>query len=267
MSGDGTNFAIVATGRKRSGKSHQINAIGERFPHRIIFDHIGEFAGKVPGAVEVYSLDDAVAALARLRTVPKWALLCIIQPGDAIKLIEIIAPFGQRAERSYSFAVGGVTIEDGEVDLIAPNHSGINPSVLNLWARGRHYRVNPLVGTVRPREMHRVITSQSDVVLAFKQQEPADKEYLGRLIRSDVPRLLSRIPYRHFLRYFVQSEALEMVTDAGAASLVPDPNAEEKEISASSIPAPVSENSDSDIAERPKTARRKRSAEPETPLP
>lgn len=226
MSGDGRNLVVFATGRKRSGKSHLLAQLAMKFPRRIVFDFIGEFYGKLPGAIEARNLPQALDALRQARTKSnEWTVLCIMDPADVPKLVGAIAPIGSIPEQSFSYAVGGVALECGECDLILPNNAGIEPEMLDAIQRGRHFRLSALFGTQRPRQTHRVLTSQADVMCAFRQREPRDVDFLGELMRSDVPSLVRRLQGHEYVRYFDVNGTLEVVREDGASELIPEPTA------------------------------------------
>lgn len=223
MSGDGRNLVVFACGRKRSGKSHLLASLASKFPRRIVFDFIGEFYRKIPGAIEAHTLSDALDALRNARKKGRqWTVLCMFNPADVPQLVGAIAPLGAIPERSFSFAVGGVVLECGECDLIMPNNAGIEPEMLDAIQRGRHFRLSSLFGTQRPRQTHRVLTSQADVICAFRQREPRDVDFLGELVRHDIPALVRQLQGHEYVRYFDARGTVERVGEDGAAEVVPE---------------------------------------------
>lgn len=224
MSGDGRNLIAFACGRKRSGKSHVLAQIAGRFPRRIVFDFVGEFYNRIPGAIQVRTLAQASDALrtARKRG-SRWTLVCMMDPAEVPALIGAIAPLGGIPEESFSYCVGGIALECGECDRICPNNASIAPEILDAIQRGRHFRLSSMFGTQRPRQTHRVLTSQSDVLLVFRQREPRDVEYLGEIIRGDVPEYARQLQGHEYLRYFDSTGSLERVAEDGTAVLIPDP--------------------------------------------
>lgn len=225
MSGDGTNFIACAFGMKRSGKSHALGIMARLFPRRILFDFIGEFSGKIDGARYAHSLGEAVDTLqAERKRGNKWSVVCVMSPADAIELCSVLAPIGKKPETSFSYAAGGIAIECGEIQLIAPNNQSIPAPMANVIAMGRHYRLSLLGAARRPREVNRLLTSQADALLAFRQHEPRDCDFLGDVMRSDVPFYLRKLPARSFLRYLPNFGTLEIVDANGAATLIPSPH-------------------------------------------
>lgn len=216
MSGNGTNFIAFACGMKRSGKSYLLAQLAKRFPRRIVFDFIGEYADKIPNAYEATTLQESVKALLDARAGGNvWTVLCNVEPEEVPKILAALAPNNGKPESSFARAVGGVVIECGEVDLIAPNSQKCPREVKNIFQRGRHYGISALVATQRPRDVHRVVTSQSDMIAAFRQHEPRDAEYLGNVMRSDAVELLQGLRPRNYLRYLVNYGRLEIVNENG----------------------------------------------------
>lgn len=225
MSGDGTNFVACAFGMKRSGKSHSLGIMSALFPRRIIFDFIGEFRNRVEGARYVRSLKEAVDILqSERKRNTRWVVVCMMTPAEAVRLCSVLAPIGKEPENSFAYACGGVAIECGEVQLIAPNNQSLPDPIANLIAMGRHYRVSLLCAARRPREVSRMLTSQSDALLAFRQHEPRDAEYLGEVMRSDVPTYLRQLAPFNYLRYLPNFGTLEIVDELGVGKLIPAPD-------------------------------------------
>jgi hypothetical protein len=216
VSGTGTNFIAAAFGMKRSGKSFALDIMARGFPRRIVADFIGEYHGKIEGAKYVHSIAEAVDALQLLRKggSMKWTVVCVMQPEEILQLLGVLAPIGKRPETSFSYAVGGVVLQCGEIQLIAPNQ-GLSPAMANIIAMGRHYRVSILGAARRPREVNRNLTSQSDALLAFRQHEPRDADYLGDVMRSDVPQYLRQLRPFHHLRFLPNFGALDLVGPDG----------------------------------------------------
>ncbi len=213
MSGNGTNFIAFACGMKRSGKSRLLDTLATRFPRRILFDFVGEYEGKVPNATYGYTLAECVDALQTARKSSKWTVVCVMDPAHVPQLLGAI--MDQR--NPFTRAVGGVVLQFGEVDLVAPNNMGIATEVRNVFQRGRHFDVSALAATQRPRDVHRVVTSQSDVICAFRQHEPRDAEYLGSVTRSDAVPLLNTLQQYEYLRYYPNFGRLEVVDRNGTA--------------------------------------------------
>lgn len=211
MSNSGKNFIAFVCGMKRSGKSHLLDLLASRFPRRIIFDFVGEYDGKIANAKTCYTLSEAVnALLTAKKRGDKWTVVCTLADKEVPQLLAAIT-----GKNSWARSVGGVVIQCGEVDLIAPNNQGIATEVRHIFQRGRHYGISALVATQRPRDVHRVVTAQSDIICAFRQHEPRDAEYLGEVMRSDAVPLLRELRKFEYLRYFPNFGKLEVVDKNG----------------------------------------------------
>lgn len=214
MSGEGHNFIAFACGMKRSGKSHLLASLALQFPRRLILDFVGEYIGRLPGAREAHSLRDVVKALQRVRKSPRWTVTACMDPADVPDLLNAIAPIGAATAYGFSRAVGGLVIECGEIDVIAPN-SGMSPEARNIFQRGRHHSLSILAAVQRPSSANRIVTSQADLICAFRQHEPRDADYLGEIMHSGAPEIIRSLPPRFYLRYLVNYGLLETVNDAG----------------------------------------------------
>jgi hypothetical protein len=186
------------------------------FPRRLILDFVGEYIGAVKGATETYTLLETVDALRKARRRgPTWTVTACLDPDDVPELLTALAPVGVASDYGFSRAVGGLVIECGEVDLIAPNQGTISPEVRTVFQRGRHHSISILVATQRPASVNRIVTSQADVICAFRQHEPRDADYLGEVMRAEAPDIVRTLPQFHYLRYLVNFGLLETVNGAG----------------------------------------------------
>lgn len=211
-SGSGTNFIATDIGMKRSGKSHHLAQLAVHFPRRIVFDFVGEFYHKIPGAVDVDTLAGAAVVLKQVQPRDKWVVVCQLIPSEAIDLIEAVCD----QKKSYARAVGGLAFECGEVDQIAPNNAAIHPAVHSIFARGRHIGpVSALMAARRPQEINKIVTSQSDVICAFRMHEPRDADYLANTMGSDAVQHLLKLQRHEYLRYFTNYGVLQHVSATG----------------------------------------------------
>jgi hypothetical protein len=216
VSGAGRSFVAFACGRTRSGKSHLLAQLGAKFPRRLILDFVGEFTGKIPGARETFTLVDTVDALRRARRKgPRWIVTASIDPPDVPELLAAIAPTGAATDYGFSRAVGGMVLECGEIDMIAPNPGKLPAEVRNIYARSRHHSLSILAAARRPGEVHRIVTAWVDLLCAFQQDEPRDADYLARRMGAEAPDLIRALGERSYLRYFPNYHRLETVNEDG----------------------------------------------------
>lgn len=174
------NYVEFACGVKGSGKSFALARRAARFPRRIILDYADEFFGVYGGAHECLTIGQVLDALEDVAPSGKWTVVASLSDADMVKLAAVLSPLG-RPRSGYAYAVGGVLLECGEVERIAPNR-GLAPEIAELVHRGRHSRTSMAWGTRRPRDVNRLVTSQCDVVACFRQQEVDDIEYLAGLV-------------------------------------------------------------------------------------
>lgn len=221
---DARNVVLSAFGMRGSGKSHLLGDVARHFPRRLVLDFLGEHDGRIPGARYAWDLPETVDALrAAAKAGERWTVVSGMDERDVPALVSALMPSGRLSRAGFSRAVGGMMLECGEVDLIAPNHSGISDEVKSLWKRGRHHWLSLLTATQRAAETHRIITSMSDAVCSFRQHEPRDIAYLASVMASpgvDVAAELAKLPRYWYLRKWVQLGRLELVDPAGRVSAV-----------------------------------------------
>lgn len=210
------NFIASVVGTTGSGKSYLLNQFAQRFPRRLVLDFMGEHTGRIAGARECYDLRDTVAALSvAARQSDRWTVLSFMDERFVPDLFRVLAPTGRDAARGFSRTVGGLVVECGEVDLIAPNSGAISDGVKSLYKRGRHAAISILGATQRASECHRIVTSQSTVICAFRQHEPRDVATLAQVMGSRAGDMLPTLAPRHYLRYWPAFGTLELVDPFG----------------------------------------------------
>lgn len=221
---DARNVVVSAFGMRGSGKSHLLGELARHFPRRLVLDFLGEHEGRIPGARYAWNLGETVDALrAAHRSGTRWTVVSGMDEKDVPALAAALTPSGRLSRAGFSRAVGGMVLECGEIDLIAPNNSGIAQEVKSWWKRGRHHWLSLLTATQRAAETHRIITAMSDAIVSFRQHEPRDIAYLADVMAApgvDVAAELVRLPRYHYLRKWVQLGRLELVDATGRVSAV-----------------------------------------------
>lgn len=197
-----------------SGKSTLLARHAALFPRRLAIDPTAEFFGTMVGAYECLTYAETLDALEDAASAKRWTVIACIPPDDTIKLLRILAP-ESNPRGGYSLAVGGMMIECGEIETIAVNNRGIAPEVTNIFHRGRHYRLSILCATRRPRDVHRIATSQADVIACFRQHEPGDLDYLASVVGDKVVTHIAQLePYYH-VRYLPTQMRASLVNANG----------------------------------------------------
>lgn len=210
MSNSAQNFQLFACGRKGSGKDHLISQIGRRFPRRLILDTMGQHSD-TPAAVVTWTLGETMDALRSAARRERWAIAAVLGAEDCLTVLNCIAPPKSNPKESFAYKVGGLVLESGEVDQLAPSR-GMDAAMTGVLARGRHYRISTLFGARRPFEVARLLTSQCDVLAAFQQHEADDIDYLARTATSDIRRYLSalRADYE-YVRFLTKRRRLSII--------------------------------------------------------
>lgn len=214
------NFIAVVTGRKGSGKSHLLAQYARGFARRLVLDFTGEHQRDVPAPLVAWSLQDCARILRHVAGHPRWTVVAELHPSDVPRLLGAIIPMGRGT--GYSAAVGGMVVECGELNEIAPNDRGMAREVGAMFSRGRHQWLSVLAAARTSTEINKLATSQADVICAFRQHQEADVRRIAELMGDRaVPALRSLQPYE-YLRYFVDFGRLEHVHADGRAELLPE---------------------------------------------
>lgn len=209
------NYVEFCCGRKGEGKSFLLARRAAKFPRRIVLDFADEFGGVYPGAIECLTYAQCLDALETLAPSSRWIIVASLSVDDVAKLCALLSPEG-RPRAGVAAALGGVLVECGEVERIAPNGPAFKPAIAELIHRGRHSRVSMVWGTRRPRDVNRLVTSQADVITAFRQQEPRDVEYLTSVIGPSAATLAHLNKYEH-LQYVTSDSTVALVDKDGNA--------------------------------------------------
>lgn len=79
----------------------------------------------------------------------------------------------------FIFSVGNLSFVAEEVDFIS-SAWGDNPNFSKILKYGRHKNINLICISRRPAEISKLLTSQSDEIISFRQNEERDLDYLSK---------------------------------------------------------------------------------------
>lgn len=203
---DRRNTIVGVIGRKGSGKSALIaDLLGPMHPRRITIDWTGEGQETYPNAIVAFGLVGVLHAMEEAHRADPlaWHIIAVMSPEDAGRLLtELAPPFGPGV-KSLSGALGGVCVECGEIDVIAPASGGAQGrAVLGAIARGRHHRLSVLWATQRPHQCARILSSQLDTLVAFRMHEPRDVKWLADAAGSNYARIVQRSLAKYWSAWF-----------------------------------------------------------------
>jgi len=181
------NTILCLFGKKGSGKSTLTKEIVREWPRVIVLDTMSEYN-------EADKFETA------------WGFR------DITELLQ-----SRCDDRRYKLSLQGFDIEEGLTILelcweipdsfIVIEEAGLysSPSqlpspVANLVLRGRHREISTLWTSQRPASLNRAITSQADVIIAFRQHEERDVHSLKSVL-GDKAEELRNLPDYHIMAY------------------------------------------------------------------
>lgn len=215
---------VFATGATGSGKTTALRRLCiDRAPRALILDVTGEWALSADRKAWGYdSLLEALAELRRARS-RRWRIAAGgIEGAELSELIELLAPAGAPA-RGLAAGWGGLALVLDEVDTLAP--PGAPADVRALWQRGRHAGLSIYAATQRPHACHRVVTSQSQVIIVCQTHEPRDVQYLRALLPPDAFDAARQLAPHYCLVFDTARRAATLLDPAGRTVRTFEPGA------------------------------------------
>jgi DNA helicase HerA-like ATPase len=159
------NTIISVLGMKGTGKTTLVREVVDEYPRVVVVDSLGEY-GDAQGWMVAYTLEGAVKALVDAETRPRFSLS--YRPDDTDEALRFLTV--------VRHAHGLLLVMDEANIYMTPSEL---PKVLGaLIRRGRHNGLSQIYVAQRAASLHREVTAQSDVIIAFRQQEPRDLQYL-----------------------------------------------------------------------------------------
>jgi len=173
-----------------------------RAPRVLTLDIVGEARGTyADGIGPFFGLSDTLRAVQLCATrAVRWHVIAALDDDEIPQLFRRLVPPYDGRSVSLSEAVGGLSIECGEVDMVAPNGSAPR-EVVNAYRRGRHVGLSLLCGTQRPASCARDCTAQADIVATFGTVEPNDVEFWRRTLGGPVSDVVRQLPTYHSVVY------------------------------------------------------------------
>jgi hypothetical protein len=158
------NLVISVFGKKGEGKSFLVQEIIEDFRRVVILDTMGEY-GK-----EEQSLEEAISGLISLKDKRRFRYpVRLVDDEDALKVLRVV----------YEMEDVLIVVEETSF-YTNPNY--LPDELKRLVRYGRHKRISQIYVSRRPAEIHRDLTAQSDLIVSFRQHEPADIKYLSAVM-------------------------------------------------------------------------------------
>lgn len=208
------NLIAFVCGVKGSGKSELMHRAFTAPTPRVLTLEFArwETTARDPSAVRALGLAGTLRALERCAAYAEWHVVAALDEEDVPALFRVLCPPLSSGHDGYSVAVGGMAVACAECDLIAPI-AHTDPIVRGAWKRGRHYQLSLYMGTQRPHECARIVTSQADHVITFAQYEPRDIRYMADNLSTAIAERIPRLP-RYWCLWYERATGIVYVRDA-----------------------------------------------------
>ena len=167
--GDGKqNLILFIVGRKGSGKSTLLLRILADYPRVYMLDTNEEYGTEQRFEV-AQGFGPCVAAITDSVQEPKFRLsLRVFDSDEFVPLIRLIDTVPDCV----------IAVEEA-ADYCTP--SKLPPELSHLLRTGRHRQISQIYTTQRPADVHRSVTANADLVIAFQSHEPRDLAYFRSL--------------------------------------------------------------------------------------
>lgn len=160
-----TNKITVILGRKGSGKTYLANKLSLGYTKIVICDPLNDYIGG-----HIFS------------TFPEFeSQFNDLYFRDSFRVIAKFTTdddFDQLFTFLFNYRNFAILID--ETDMFAAYNS-VLPSVKRLISYGRHRSIDLIMISRRPYELNRLVTSQADLIITFKQTEKRDIDFMATL--------------------------------------------------------------------------------------
>lgn len=213
MSAPRRNAIVTVYGPKGSGKSRFLSDLVARVPRVLTLDITGEAREVYPSALgPFFGLRDTLAALHRAAHFPGWHVIAALDDAEVPALFARLVPRYDGRTRPLAAALGGIAVECGEVDMIAPS-GRTPPEVLSAWRRGRHAGLSLFTATQRPAAAARDVSAQADVIASFQVSEPRDVAFIADMMGSAAAEAVQTLPPYHAAVYTRRLAAVALLDE------------------------------------------------------
>ncbi|MFQ5638672.1 MAG: hypothetical protein ACE5IR_11835 [bacterium] len=173
------NVIFLILGKNQSGKSTFLREkVVQCLSRTVIIDTVDEYspydfghsqAGIDDllgfGTVVVDTFADFKRAYLENWRYKQFRIICKFKEDDA----ELILPVVHRA--------GYTSLVIEEIDLLGTNNLSKKSALFKLFTKNQHCKVNIFGTTQRPAEISKTLTSQSHILISFRQDEKVDLDY------------------------------------------------------------------------------------------
>lgn len=186
------NEFVTVFGRTGYGKTYLIrNILLKHYRRMIIFDTMDEYLTE--SGIDILSVSDFENTIKTLISHDTQDFCLRVSSKKFTDYCDILDIVVNNQFRN-------ITLVIDEIDKFA-SPSSIEASVNNLYNVGRHFEVNVIAASRRPNQVHRIITSQSHLLILFHTNEPRDLAYIREYANKDAANAVKGLKRYEYIIY------------------------------------------------------------------
>lgn len=183
---------ITVFGRTGYGKTYLIkNNFLKHYKRIIIFDTMNEY--KTESGIDILSVPDFENTINSLIEYDTQSFCLRVSSKNFEDYCQIL-------DTVVTNEFQNITLVIDEIDKFA-SPSSIEASVNNLYNVGRHYEVDIISASRRPNQVHRIITSQSHLLVLFHTNEPRDLAYIREYANKETANAVKGLKRYEYVTY------------------------------------------------------------------
>jgi len=164
------NYVLSIFGMKGEGKTYLAQEIAAEERRVVVIDVTGQFRDMET----VVGFKASLRRLAEVEDKPRFKLsLWITEVDEVLRVLDVL----------FNMQKFTLIIDETSEYVSSAN---LPPEFRQLIMLGRHQAINQIYMSRRPAEINRALTSQSDVIVAFRQHEKRDIDYLSSFMGKEL---------------------------------------------------------------------------------